>query len=100
MCTATGTVTTAETITINLDMTAPLSFKDVTGNLRFTMPALPSGWQLTFIAGNIWTCACAGGNGTPVNVSATHAFQSYIVQGNISYSNPPVAANPPVSALP
>ncbi len=98
-CAATGTVTPDGTITINLDMTAPLSFKDITGNLRFTMPALPVGWQLTFIAGNIWTCACAAGNGTPVNVSATYAFQSYIVHGNISCSNPPVGANPPVAAL-
>ena len=99
MCAATGTVTPDGTITINLDMTSPLSFKDVQGNLRFTMPALPTGWQLTFIAGNIWTCACVAGNGTPVNVSATHAFQNYTVQGNLSCSNPPVSANPPVAAL-
>src|SRR2546428_547811 len=96
---ATGTVTPDGTITINLDMTSPLSFKDLTGNLRFTMPALPAGWQLTFIAGNIWVCACAGGNGTPVNVSMTSAFQNYPVQGNLSCSNPPVSANPPVAAL-
>jgi trimeric autotransporter adhesin len=98
-CAATGTVAPDGTITINLDMTSPLNFKDVQGNLRFTMPALPAGWELTFIAGNIWTCACAAGNGTPVNVSATHAFQNYAVHGNLSCSIPPVSADPPVAAL-
>ncbi len=91
-CPATGTVTPDGTITINLDMTSPLSFKDVTGNLRFTMSALPPGWQLSQIAGNTWVCACAVGNGTPVNVSATFASQNYTIQGNGSCSSPPIAA--------
>src|SRR5439155_20149714 len=98
-CAATGTVTPDGTITISLDMTTPLSFKDITGNLRFTMPALPVGWQLTRIAGNTWTCACVAGSGVPVNVSNTTGFQNYTIQGNLSCSNPPVVADPPIAAL-
>ncbi len=90
-CAATGTATADGTITIKLNYSTTLSFANNTATV-FTMGAIPAGTTLTSIAGHIWTCACAAGNGLLVTQSTATGLQNYTVEGNTSCSTLPVAA--------
>ena len=93
-CPVSGTVTPDGTITIKLDVAAPLNFTDATGATVFSA-SIPPGTNLTALEGDTYIQAGAspGGTGGGLLEQTNHTAKTgaYTTAGNHSCAPPPTA---------